>query len=202
MQKDKLIKKYDKQVRNYEKNRNNPTLAKWRRELLRDIKGNVLEVGVGAGANFAFYNKNNVHITGVDFSPEMIKSATKEADLYQLETQFLLKNVEELEFEPDSFDHIVSTLSLCSYQDPVRVLTKFNEWCRKDGSIRLLEHGISSNRFLSFTQKTADPILTKISGCHWNRDMLELVNAANIQIERVERYWSDIVYMIWAKPSL
>ncbi|MFC4403889.1 class I SAM-dependent methyltransferase [Gracilibacillus xinjiangensis] len=202
MQKNKLIKKYNKQVKMYEKNRNNPTLAPWRREILKGLQGKVLEVGVGAGANFAFYDKASIHITGVDFSPEMLKSARKAADSHQVNTELLLKNVENLDFESNSFDHIVSTLSLCSYQNPAGVLAKFNKWCRQDGSIRLLEHGLSSNKFLSLSQKAIDPIFTKISGCHCDRDILQLVKKANIKVDRVDRYWSDIVYLIWAKPSV
>ncbi|MEI3614111.1 hypothetical protein [Pseudogracilibacillus sp. SO30301A] len=68
MKKEKLIRKYDKQVKMYEKNRDQATLSNWRRKLLKSAYGNVLEVGIGVGANFPFYNREKVHITGVDFS--------------------------------------------------------------------------------------------------------------------------------------
>ncbi|KAB8135778.1 class I SAM-dependent methyltransferase [Gracilibacillus oryzae] len=202
MQKEKLIRKYDKQVKLYEKNRHNPTLAKWRREMLKDLHGNVLEVGIGAGANLAYYNKQNVHVTGVDFSVEMLKSAKKAADYHNVSAEFLLKDVDTLDFEPDSFDCIVSTLTLCSYQEPVRVLGKFNKWCKQGGSIRLLEHGLSSHSFLSFSQKLIDPLFKRVSGCHCDRDIIQLVNKTDISIEHIERYWTDMVYLVWAKPSI
>jgi len=77
MKQKNLIKKYDKQVTMYEKNRENPNMAARRRKIINSAYGNILEVGIGVGANFSHYNKEKVHVTGVDFSAEMIKSAKK-----------------------------------------------------------------------------------------------------------------------------
>ncbi len=44
----------------------------WRKDILRKVKGNVLEVGVGTGSNFAYY-PINTSVTGIDFSPKMLE---------------------------------------------------------------------------------------------------------------------------------
>lgn len=201
MKKEKLIKKYDKHVKMYEKNRSNPTLARWRSRIIKSACGKVLEVGVGVGSNFPYYDKEKVHVTGVDFSLEMIKSAKQAASDFQIHAEFLQADVDELRFKSDSFDCIVSTLSLCSYPEPVVTLRNFNDWCRKDGTILLMEHGLSSNPLLSFTQSIIDPLFKQISGCHCNRNILKILEESKLQVERIETYWSDIVYLIWAKPS-
>nr|WP_270578474.1 methyltransferase domain-containing protein [Caldibacillus thermoamylovorans] len=77
MKQKNLIKEYDKQVTMYEKNRENPNMAAWRRKIINSANGNILEVGIGVGANFSHYNKEKVHVTGVDFSAKMIKSAKR-----------------------------------------------------------------------------------------------------------------------------
>ncbi len=64
-----------------------------------------------------------------------------------------------------------------------------------------MEHGLSSNRLLSFTQKMIDPLHTKIAGCHCNRNIKEIIEKSTLQIDHIERYWSDIIYLIWAKPE-
>ncbi len=199
MKKEKLIKKYDKHAEMYEKNRENPTLVKWRKKLIPHAYGKVLEVGVGAGANFPYYNKD-VQLTGVDFSPEMIKSAYKAADLYNMNVTLVQEDVDHLHYEDHSFDCIVSTLSLCSYPNPLETLKNFQKWCRPDGKLLFLEHGLSSSRFLIATQKVINPIFKKVSGCHCNRDMLKLIREAGIHIERTERYWKGVFQLIWAKP--
>ncbi|MGP4038646.1 class I SAM-dependent methyltransferase [Gracilibacillus sp. D59] len=201
MKKEKLIKKFDKQVKMYENNRKNATLLPWRKKLIKKAYGNVLEVGVGAGANFPFYTKETVQVTGVDFSSEMIKSAKQSASNYHFHTEFLEEDVDHLTFAPNSFDCIVSTLSLCSYAKPHELMNKFNDWCREDGTVLLMEHGLSSNLFLSYTQKIIDPLHKKIAGCHCNRDIGKIVKHSDLQIKNIETYWSGILYLIWAIPN-
>ncbi|SHN05530.1 class I SAM-dependent methyltransferase [Gracilibacillus kekensis] len=201
MEREKRIRKYDKQVKLYENTSKNQKFAGLRKRIIKNAYGKILEVGVGAGANFPYYNKNNVEITAVDFSPEMIKSAKRAASKYQLKVEFIQSDVNDLMIEKDSYDCIVSTLTLCSYAEPIETLNKFSSWCHKGGSILLMEHGLSSNRFLTLTQKVIDPFHNKLVGCHCNRDINKLLDEANLQIDHRERYWSDIVYLIWAKPN-
>ncbi|WP_164670830.1 class I SAM-dependent methyltransferase [Virgibacillus doumboii] len=202
MDKDKLIKKYDKHVNKYKRTLDtNHTLAKWRTEILNDAHGKVLEVGVGVGSNFPFYNRENVQVTGVDFSPEMIKSAKQTALACKLDIKLLQKDVEELQFEDDSFDCIVSTLTMCGYPNPVTVLNNFNNWCKKDGRVLLMEHGISSKVLLSRTQKMVDPLFIKFTGCHCDRNIIDMVEKSCLEIDRTQSHWSDIIQMIWARPD-
>lgn len=201
MGKEKLIKKYDNQVKMYERHRRNKMLADWRNKLIKHASGRVLEVGIGVGANFPYYDREQVEITGVDLSPNMIKSASKAASVYQVKAKFIEADVEDLIFEDNSFDSIVSTLSLCSYPNPIAILNQFNRWCRKDGIVLLMEHGLSTNRLLSITQKIIDPLYSKISGCHCDRDLSMVLEKSNLQVLHIERYRSDIFYLIRAKPS-
>ena len=200
MEKEKLIKKYDKQVKMYESNRSNQKLADSRNKIIKSAYGKVLEVGVGTGANFPYYDRNHVELTGVDFSSKMIESAKRAASIFQVKAEFKQEDIDELILEHNSFDCIVSTLSLCSYPDPIATLNKFNSWCRKDGLVLLMEHGLSSNSLLSFTQKIIDPLYTKMSGCHCDRNVDEIIAKSNLQVDRIERYWSGMLYLIWAIP--
>ena len=76
MNKNSLIRKFNKQAAVYERNTRQRKLGEWRQQLLQDIEGDVLEVAVGAGANFPFYDRNKVNVTAVDFSPEMLETCT------------------------------------------------------------------------------------------------------------------------------
>ncbi|WP_174615593.1 class I SAM-dependent methyltransferase [Virgibacillus ihumii] len=198
MDKEKLIKKYDNQVDVYKRALNNRTLARWRTELLNDAHGRVLEVGVGIGSNFQFYNRENVCLTGVDFSPEMIKAARKTASACHIDAELLQKDIEEMQFESDSFDCIVSTLTLCGYPHPVKVLNNFNKWCKTGGTVLLMEHGLSSNIIFSNTQKLIDPLFIKATGCHCDRKIINIVEESNLKIERTQSHWSGIIQLIWA----
>lgn len=199
MNKQKLIRKFNKQAAIYERNSRQRTLGTWRSRLLQDVQGKVLEVAVGAGANFPYYNRDTVELTAVDFSPEMLNSARRMAAGLNLKVSFHEQDIEKLELTESSFDCVVSTLSLCGYNDPVSVLNQMNRWCRPGGGIYLLEHGISHNRLLSLTQHIVNPAARLISGCHFNRDMLQIVHDSDVEMVRSERFWGGMIHLIWAR---
>ncbi|MBO8163570.1 MAG: class I SAM-dependent methyltransferase [Brevibacillus sp.] len=200
MKQDRLIRLFDKQASWYEKKRKRQELGFFRQQLLRSAKGKVLEVAAGAGANFAYYPRD-VELTAVDFSPEMLIRAREVARESDRMVTFIQADVESLAFAPDSFDTVVSTLSLCAYQDPVQVLRQCCRWCRKEGRILLLEHGLSSWRSIAFLQKAADPLAYRMIGCHQNRDIMQILRSSGLLIERAERFWAGMVHLIWARPD-
>lgn len=161
----------------------------------------MLEVAVGAGANFPFYPRDKVNVTAVDFSPEMLSRARRMASEMGIRAHFLERDIETLELPERSYDCVVSTLSLCGYEDPVKALNKINRWAKPGGRVYLLEHGMSTNRFLGAIQHLINPAARRISGCHYNRDMIQIANASELNILKTERYWNGIVHLIWAQAT-
>lgn len=192
-------RKFDKQANKYDKLRTHDKTFKYRQKIFKDIHGEVLEAGIGVGLNFPLYNRD-VELTGVDFSGEMLKKARQAAKEYPFQTTFIQEDVETIDFPENSFDVIVSSGTLCGYQNPLDVLNNFQKWCRPEGKILLLEHGISSNKPLSWLQKSLDPLAVKMVGCHANRDISGLVKSSKLNVTKEERYLAGNVYLIWAKP--
>lgn len=184
----------------YDNRRKKQTEREWREKLIRCAKGRVLEVAVGAGANFQFYPKD-VEVTAVDFSQAMLNKAKEAAAQAGVQAQFIRSDVESLSFPIDSFDTIISTLSFCGYEEPDKVLRAFQKWCKRDGQILMLEHGISSNRFIGSLQNFADPLFKSFSGCHMNRDIVQMLQRSNVQIKQMEHYMFNAVHLIWAAPN-
>jgi ubiquinone/menaquinone biosynthesis C-methylase UbiE len=202
MDKNKLTALYDKQADQYEKlgNKKKSFDHKWRRQLVPFAKGKILEVSVGAGANFKFYSKD-VEVTAADMSAAMIAKARKAAADAGIAASFIHSAIEELHFDPQSFDTIVSTLSLCAYDDPVAVLNLFNLWCKKDGMILLLEHGASKYGFVHWIQNKIDNFQYRKIGCHANRDIMDIVKHSSLQLKKYDRKLFGVMYLIWAQPS-
>lgn len=199
MDKDKQIRIFDKQAAQYDKRREDPLQRKWRERLIGTAEGRVLEVAVGAGANFPYYPAG-VSITATDFSKAMLEKARSAASAYLLDVRFICSDTEELDFEDRSFDTVISTLSMCSYPSPIMVLKNMRRWCKPNGKLLLMEHGISSKQVVSVLQRTLDPLLYRFSGCHHTRDVMGMLHEAGIAVEREERYWLDMVHLIWARP--
>lgn len=199
MNKQKQIRIFDKQAERYANFRENESQRRWRRQLLESARGRVLELAVGAGANFPYYPKH-VQITAVDFSSLMLEKARNAAARNHVDATFIRADIEELSFPDGSFDTIVSTLSLCSYDEPHMVLGRLKRWCKPGGTMLFMEHGISSKMLVSAIQRTLDPVLYRMIGCHHTRNITELVEQAGISIQSVERHWLEMFYMIRAKP--
>jgi ubiquinone/menaquinone biosynthesis C-methylase UbiE len=199
--KNSLIRKFNKQAARYERNTRQRSLGEWRQRLLQDVEGHVLEVAVGAGANFPFYNRSKVDVTAVDFSPEMLSRARQMTSELGIQATFQEQDIEMLELPERSFDCVVSTLSLCGYKDPVKALNQINRWAKPGGRIYLLEHGMSTNRLLGYAQHLLNPAARRISGCHYNRDMIEIVDASALKVVKTERYWNGIIHLIWAQAT-
>ena len=118
-------------------------------------------------------------------------------------------------FESESFDAVVDTFGLCSFEDPVAALREMSRVCRGkkkkkknagsgdapgSGKIYLLEHGRSDWDWVSnILDKHADPH-AKRWGCYWNRDILAIVREAGLEIESVARYHLGTTYVIVATP--
>lgn len=196
MDQEKLIRKFDNQAAKYAKKRNSQAANKWRRKLFSKASGHTLEVAIGAGMNFSHY-PGSIKLTAVDFSPAMLKEAKKGAAEHNIKANFILSAVEDLNFPPNSFDTIVSTGTLCAYEEPIQVLNLFNRWCKPDGQILLLEHGITRLVPLAGLQKVLDPLAFKMIGCHQNRDIEGIVRKSDIRIERIERAVFGYLYLIW-----
>ncbi|MBO0992622.1 class I SAM-dependent methyltransferase [Bacillus sp. SD088] len=200
MNRQSLIKKFDKQAEKYDKRRRHDQLYAFRQRIFQEAEGNVLEVAIGSGLNFPCYSKD-IELTGVDFSHEMLKTAERAAKDYPFQTTLVQKDVEMVEFDENSFDTIISSTSFCAYQEPVAVLNKFQKWCKPEGKILLLEHGISTNKFLAGMQKMVDPLALRVAGCHQNRNISAIVAKSNVEPIREERYLAGSLYLIWAKPG-
>ncbi|UOQ84395.1 class I SAM-dependent methyltransferase [Gracilibacillus salinarum] len=199
MNQQSLIKKFNKQAHYYSKRRHHDRMSKFRNKIFPEAYGKVVEVGIGTGLNFPIYT-NDMELTGVDFSPEMLKIAAETAREYSVSTTLMESNIETIDFDENCFDTVVSSMTLCAYRHPVSVLAKFKKWCKPHGKILMMEHGISSRKSVALLQHTIDPLALKIVGCHQNRDIIELVKEADLQIIKKEQYLSGYLSLIWATP--
>lgn len=200
MNKLRRIQLYDNQANLYDRRRDNDGQRKYRQGLLRAAKGNVLELAVGAGANYPYYSEN-VKVTAVDFSSGMLQKAQAAAENYGIQSSFLCTDIEGLKFPEHTFDTVVSTLSLCSYDDPEGVLSNIKRWCKPTGSILLMEHGISSHSVIASMQRFLNPLLYRMNGCHFNRNIPQLIKESGLRIEKMEQYWLNMLYIITASPA-
>ena len=102
------------------------------------------------GRNFGYYPKGT-KLTATDCSPAMVEVARTKAG--ECEASSVDVRVEDVQarkgmgFKAGSFDTVVDTFGLCSYEDPVAALREMARVCKRGdqrGRILLIEHGRSS----------------------------------------------------------
>ncbi|WP_138417766.1 class I SAM-dependent methyltransferase [Aquibacillus sediminis] len=174
----------------------------WRADLLKKVKGNVLEVGVGTGANLPLY-PDNIHLTGVDFSLGMLKQAREKVNSLALPYPITLieMDAQQMDFPDNTFDNVVATCVYCSVPDPVQGLKEMGRVCKPDGKIILLEHMRSENEVIGKMMDILNPITVNMWGANINRKTLDNINQAGLMIERKEDLLYSIVRKLVVKPN-
>lgn len=197
-----LAHKYDRFARWYDWVEGVPELLglrRLRRRLLQQASGRVLEVAVGTGKNLRFYPEG-CRITALDVSPKMLGIARRRAAHRSLEVTFVLAAGERLPFPDNSFDIVGSSLTTCTFPDPVAALNEMGRVCRTEGKILLLEHGRSNREWLGRWQDRRSERHAAFLGCHWNREPLRLLREAGLKVTRVQRTFFGVFHAIEVQP--
>jgi ubiquinone/menaquinone biosynthesis C-methylase UbiE len=174
--------------------------AAWRKRLQVAIKGErALEIGVGTGKNFAYY-PGDVHITAIDFSPQMLARAQSKAKKLNLPVDLQEMDVQQLGFADQSFDTVFATFVFCSVPDPVAGLRELRRVCKPDGKLLLIEHMRPGNFILGCIFDVLNPLIVRMMGANINRRTIDNILQAGWQIKAAENLSSDIVRWIEARP--
>ena len=94
---------------------------------------------------------------------------------------------EDLPFEDDSFDTVVSTLVLCGVDDQVRSLREIKRVLRPGGRLLFLEHVRSDDQALARFQDRMNWLNRIVVDCDCNRPTLTTIEATGFSVSRLER---------------
>jgi ubiquinone/menaquinone biosynthesis C-methylase UbiE len=171
----------------------------WRQLLWSKVEGNkILEVGLGTGKNFPFYPPG-LDMTAIDFSEKMLDRAREKARKQDIEIALRQMDVQNLSFEDDMFDTIVSTFVFCSVPDPIKGLKEIKRVCKPNGKVLLLEHVLSANRFLAFLMNMVNPLVVRTMGPNINRKTVENVSISGLKVEKLTDLAAGIFKLIEAR---
>lgn len=163
-----LSKLYD----NIMKDAENKGLRDWRRMLLSDISGDVLELGSGTGANLEFYPPTIKRLVLIEPSPYMQQRLKEKISLNKLSNiEILSDKAECLPFVDASFDVVVCTLVLCSVKNLEKTLFEIHRILRPQGKLIFIEHIAAINNTKRYRWQCRLEFLWKYiaAGCHLTR---------------------------------
>ena len=201
---DQVQRAYDKSADQYEKkiwfDEYILGVARLREKLLSKATGKILEVACGTGQNFPLFAPDS-EVIAVDLSPKMLEKARENAIKHGLNVNLSVMDAEHLEFPDGNFDTVVSTLSTCTFPNPIKAVQEMKRVCRANGLILLLEHGHSNLPWLARYQDRHEyQHYQDHAGCRWNQDPLDLVQAAGIKVLKSKRNILGMFHSIEAAP--
>jgi ubiquinone/menaquinone biosynthesis C-methylase UbiE len=183
-------------------------LGEWRRRLLKDADGRIVEIGAGAGPNFRHY-PGGVVVEATEPDPHMLKRAKKAARKAGRGFTVERAGAEALPFPDGSVDTVVSTGVFCTVPDQATALAEVKRVLKPGGKLLLMEHVRSADPGLAAKQDKAERRQVRFGGgCHPNRDTLSAVVAAGFDTEAIEhrrlpgsKLTSAAIFGVARKPS-
>jgi len=174
-------------------------MGDWRQNLWQKVESKIdkkdmrlLEAGVGSGKNIEYYPEQ-IEIYAIDFSPKMLKEAEKKANKFNKEVKLVEMDIQNLDFEDNYFDLIVTSCVFCSVPDPVQGLKELKRVLKEDGRIIMLEHMRSQNELVGKFMDWFNWVSLYTWGANINRKTMENIEKAGLEIVEVNDLMSDIV---------
>jgi len=161
-----------------------------RRELLAGLRGRVLELGAGSGANFAHYPSSVTELVAVEPEPYLREQAQGAARDAPVPVTIVEGVADELPAEDGAFDAAVACLVLCTVPDQGTALAELRRVLKPGGELRFYEHVHARTQpgraVLTVLDKTLWPRLA--GGCHPTRETADAIAAAGFTVTEVRRF--------------
>lgn len=154
------------------------SMTDYRKALLSEVSGDVLELGFGTGLNLPHYPATVTSLTTVDPNGGMGAITQKRIEASPIPVTTKLLSGENLPMADASFDNVVCTWTLCSIPSANQALSEAYRVLKTGGQFFFIEHGLSNERSIQTWQNRITPVQKVVAdGCHLNRQIDALVSA-------------------------
>lgn len=165
-----------------------PPIQKVRRQIIPQAQGQVLEIGVGSGANLVHYDPARVSkLYALEPNPGMMRLAERKRHRTKLNIEILDFPGERIPLDDSTVDTVVSTFTLCTIPGIVEAIRGIGRVLRPDGKLIFFELGLSPDPSVRRWQKRLEPIHHWLfQGLYLTRDIPSLIKQGGFQIEQIE----------------
>src|SRR5947207_73253 len=134
----------------------------YRRRVLSQAQGRVLEIGIGSGLNLPFYTDRATEILGLEPRPRLLAMAARKSSLKC--AKLVGGSAESIPMDNASVDTVVTTWTLCSIPNPRTALEEMRRVLKPGGQLLFVEHGLAQEDKVRRWQKRLNPIWKRFAG--------------------------------------
>lgn len=165
-----------------------------RRYLVRNLRGDVLDLGAGTGTMFSYFEdatrRDDTRLYAIEPDPHMLKQADEKAESLGLDVELEAARAESLPYKDDSFDTVIAGIVFCTIQDVDAALDEVARVLRPGGEFRFLEH-VHDDGLSGRVQTAINPAWKRaIGGCQLTRDTVAAFASHDafdaVEVEEVE----------------
>jgi ubiquinone/menaquinone biosynthesis C-methylase UbiE len=159
-----------------------------RRKVVPLAEGEVLEIGVGSGLNFPFYDPDKVErVFALEPSEAMLEKAKPRIEAAPFPVEPLGLEGERIPLDDASVDTVLVTYTLCTIPGVVAALEGMRRVLKPSGKLVFCEHGLAPDAGVARWQARLNPLWKRIGGgCNLNRDIPALVKEGGFRIETLD----------------
>ncbi len=172
---------YDRQMKKAERD----GLRAARQSLLGTASGDVLEVGAGTGASLECYGPRVRSIILTEPEAMLVRKLERKA-AGDSRVKVIRAPAEDLPFDGDAFDTVVTSLVLCGVSDQPRALREIRRLLRPGGRLLFMEHVRSDDEKLARAQDRMNGVNRFVVGCDCNRPTVATMAAAGFTVAHLE----------------
>jgi ubiquinone/menaquinone biosynthesis C-methylase UbiE len=169
------------------------SMVERKRRLLSGLRGNILEIGPGAGPNLAYYSPD-IHWLGVETNPAMLPYLQQEARRLGTAIELRDGGPEILPADSASMDAVVSTQVLCSVPNQTRMLQEILRVLKPGGKFVFIEHvAAPRGTGLRRVQSLVRPAWQLMGdGCHIDRETWRTIEQAGFSQVQMEHFRVEV----------
>jgi len=163
-------------------------VQKQRQKVVPLAEGCVLEIGIGSGLNFPYYNPDKIErVIGLDPAEEMLTYAKRKSESVPFTVEYLVQQGESIPLESESVDTVLITYTLCTIPNAIAALEGMRQVLKQSGRLIFCEHGKAPDEAVRLWQDRLNPLWGRLGGgCNLNRDIPALIEAAGFGIDNLE----------------
>jgi SAM-dependent methyltransferase len=160
-----------------------------KRRVFSGLPHRVVELGSGVGANLRYMSPGST-LVAIEPNWFMYGRLRAAAKRHRIQLDLRDRMAEDTGLEDRSVDTVISSLVLCSVQDPAAVLAEIKRILRPGGTFRFLEHVVAHEGTLTRASQRVlrRPWAWTFEGCSCERDLEQYIRDAGFASVKLERY--------------